>query len=115
MSFQERFGADVDVEEFKRKAIALVMESRMGRNALDYYLAELAVDAWLSNFDKNADELEAFIASWDLHAHKWTSDAEKAGEEEPEDGYVASPNTPEEEEKFYDVTTTEEDIAPTPQ
>jgi len=76
MSFKEMFGSDIDVADFKQKAISLVMSSRMGRNALDYYLAELAVDAWMSHFDKNVEELETFITSWDLNASKWTQEAE---------------------------------------
>lgn len=62
-SVVEKFKKEVDVEEFKRKLIAQLMQSTAGRNPLDYYLADLAASVWLENFDKNADELEELIRS----------------------------------------------------
>jgi hypothetical protein len=59
----EKFKKEVDVEEFKRKLIAQIMQSTAGRNPLDYYLAELAASVWLENFDKNPEELEELIRS----------------------------------------------------
>ncbi len=59
----EKFKKEVDVEEFKRKLIAQLMQSTAGRNPLDYYLAELAASVWLENFDKNSEELEELIRS----------------------------------------------------
>jgi len=87
-TFQERFGNDIDVEEFKRKAIALVLESRVGRAPLDYYFAELAVQVWMDNYEKSAQELEEFITSWKL---------DENADEEPEEGEISNVHNSEEE------------------
>ena len=57
----EELSKHVDVEELKRNTIRQVMNSTAGKNPLDYYLAEMAVDVWLKNYDKTADQLEAYI------------------------------------------------------
>lgn len=62
-SIVEKFKKEVDVEEFKRKLVAQIMQSTAGRNPLDYYLAEMAATVWLENFDKSPEELEELIRS----------------------------------------------------
>jgi len=89
LTFQERFGKEIDVEEFKRKAIQLVLESRVGRAPLDYYFAELAVQVWMDNYEKTAEELENFISSWELKKEEV--------EEEPEEGEISGVHNDEED------------------
>ena len=61
----EELGKHVDLEEFKRMTIRQVMQSTVGKNPMDYYLAELAVDVWMKNYTKTAEELEAYIREAD--------------------------------------------------
>ena len=59
----QKFKAEVDVEEFKRKLVAQLMSCTVGKNPIDFHLADLAATIWMKNFDKDADELEEFIRS----------------------------------------------------
>jgi hypothetical protein len=61
----EELAKHIDVEELKRNTIKMVMNSTAGKNPLDYYLAELAVDVWIKNYDKTAEQLEAYIREAD--------------------------------------------------
>ena len=61
----EQLAKHIDIDELKRTTIKQVMASTAGKNPLDYYLAEMAVDVWLRNHDKTAEELEAYIREAD--------------------------------------------------
>lgn len=62
-SIREKFKDQIDWDEFKSRTVAQVMQCHAGKAPLDYYLAELAVEMWMQNFEKNPEELEEYIRS----------------------------------------------------
>lgn len=63
VSIREKFKDQIDWDEFKSRTVAQVMQCHAGKAPLDYYLAELAVEMWMANFEKNPEELEEYIRS----------------------------------------------------
>ena len=65
-SFMEKLKTEIDMDEFKRKAITAVMQCTSGKNKLDYYLADVAVSYWIENLDKSPEEMESMLLGLDL-------------------------------------------------
>lgn len=92
-SIQEKFKDAVDWDEFKSRMMMQVMHSHAGKAPLDYYFADLAVTAWMENFDKSPEEFEEFIRSTPVLAKPSS-----------EEGFISVLDTAKEEETVESVS-----------